>query len=245
MTQVSIAPTCAGRGDLREYAEWLQGVPWQLFCTLTFAWPVSDWRAPQVFKAFMNRLERSFRYPIVCLRGDEKRASGCGKPATPRHFHVMFAVAVRLDATFIENTWMLMAGFRANGAGAEVCAYDPKGNAIVYCLRFIFQPEGDWDFKNLDLYLCPPNAMNRNRRQRRRLARNAKRMLEASQSAPLPVCDKNAADTLAHLMSLCQQRKADVVIVWKLDRLGRSLKHLVNILAEWVETGCHVVFCSD
>lgn len=183
------------RGDLREYAEWLQGVPWQHFCTLTFAWPVSDWRAPQVFKAFMNRLERSFRCPIAYLRGDEKRFSGCGKPAAPRHYHVMLAAAVRLDATFIENTWMLMAGFRANGAGADVRAYDPKkGNAIAYCLKFIFQPDGDWDFKNLDLYLCPPNAMNRNRRQRRRLARNAQRMLEA---APLPVCDKIAAGTLA------------------------------------------------
>ena len=184
MTQVCIAPTCASRGDLREYAEWLQGVPWQLFCTLTFAWPVSDWQAPQVFKAFMNLLERSFRCPIAYLRGDEKRFSGCGKPAAPRHYHVMLAAAVRLDPTCVGDTWMRMAGFRADGAGAKVCAYDPKGNAIAYCLKFIFQPEGNWDFRNLDLYLCPPNAMNKNRRQRRRLARNAQRLLQAAQPTP-------------------------------------------------------------
>jgi hypothetical protein len=202
MRQVCIPRTSVRQADLRFYAQWFGAVPWQLFCTFTFAWPVSDAQAAQVFKAFMNRLERSFRCPIAYLRGDEKRFSGCGKPAAPRHYHVMLAAAVRLDATFIENTWMLMAGFRANRAGAEVCAYDTKGNAIAYCLKFIFQPEGDWDFKNLDLYLCPPNAMNRNRRQRRRLARNAQRMLEASQSAPLPVCDKSAADTLAHPRTL-------------------------------------------
>ena len=78
MTQVCIAPTCASRGDLREYAEWLQGVPWQLFCTLTFAWPVSDWQAPQVFKAFMNRLERHFAVRLHTL-GATKSLQRCSE----------------------------------------------------------------------------------------------------------------------------------------------------------------------
>jgi len=182
---------------LAEYVEWLEGVPWQLFATFTFAWRVSDPQAAQVFKACINQLEKSLCCPITYLRGDEKSFSGCGKPAIPRHFHVLMAAAIRLDTKYIANTWMQMAGFRADGAGAKVCAYDPKGNAIAYCLKLIFQPEGDWDFKNLDLYLSSPHAMNR--RQRRRLARNAQRMLEASQSAPLPVRDKSA---LAHPRTL-------------------------------------------
>jgi hypothetical protein len=170
---------CASRGDLREYVVWLQGFPWQLFATFSFVWRVSDGQAAQVFKTFINRLEKSLRCPIVYIRGDEKRYSGCGKPAAPRHFHLLMAAAIRLDANYIANTWMRMAGFRADGAGAKVCTYDSKGNAIAYCLKFIFQPDGDWDFKNLDLYLCPPNAMNKNRRQRRRLARQAHRKIEA------------------------------------------------------------------
>jgi hypothetical protein len=134
----------------------------------------------------MNRLEKSLRCPIAYLRGDEKRFSGCGKPAAPRHFHAVLAAAFPLDPVYIANTWMQMAGFRANGAGADVRPYDPSGNAISYVLKFIFQPGGDWDFGNLDLYLWSP-ASEMNRRQRRRLRRQAQRMLVTS---GLPACDK-------------------------------------------------------
>ena len=33
-------------------------------------------------------------------------------------------------------------------------------------------------------------------------------------------------------MADAQRRKFDAVLVWKIDRFGRSLKHLVNALAE-------------
>lgn len=166
------------------YAHWFGKVPWQLFGTLTFVWSVSDPQAVKVFDAFINLIERSLRCPITYLRGDEIRFSGCGKPAAPRHFHVLLAAAVPLDSKFIAKAWMRMAGFGANGEGAKVDAYDPKKNGIGYCLKLIFQPDGDWAFKNLDFYLCPPEAMNRNRRQRRRLLRNAQRMFSAGQSTP-------------------------------------------------------------
>jgi len=37
----------------------------------------------------------------------------------------------------------------------------------------------------------------------------------------------------------------DVVIVWKLDRLGRSLKHLINIAEEWYKLGIDFVCVSQ
>lgn len=40
------------------------------------------------------------------------------------------------------------------------------------------------------------------------------------------------APALNQLLADVHQRKCDVVLVWKLDRLGRSLRHLVNTLAE-------------
>jgi DNA invertase Pin-like site-specific DNA recombinase len=43
-------------------------------------------------------------------------------------------------------------------------------------------------------------------------------------------------------MSDARQRKLDVVLVWKLDRFGRSLKHLVNALAEFEALG--ITFAS-
>jgi DNA invertase Pin-like site-specific DNA recombinase len=43
-------------------------------------------------------------------------------------------------------------------------------------------------------------------------------------------------------MTDARQRKLDVVVVWKLDRFGRSLKHLVNALAEFEALG--IIFAS-
>jgi len=40
-------------------------------------------------------------------------------------------------------------------------------------------------------------------------------------------------------------RKGDIVIVWKLDRLGRSLKHLIELVTEFKEQGIEFVSLSD
>jgi len=47
---------------------------------------------------------------------------------------------------------------------------------------------------------------------------------------------------LDRLMVDARQRKLDVVLVWKLDRFERSLKHLVNALAEFEALG--ITFAS-
>lgn len=56
---------------------------------------------------------------------------------------------------------------------------------------------------------------------------------------------RESRPALDRVMSLCQQRKADIVLVWKLDRLGRSLKHLVNVLAEWETLGIAFISLRD
>jgi DNA invertase Pin-like site-specific DNA recombinase len=43
---------------------------------------------------------------------------------------------------------------------------------------------------------------------------------------------KDSRPELNRLMLDAKQRRIDYVLVWKLDRFGRSLKHLVNALAE-------------
>src|SRR6266849_5861451 len=43
---------------------------------------------------------------------------------------------------------------------------------------------------------------------------------------------KDSRPALNRLMADAAQRKFDAVLVWKLDRFGRSLRHLVNALAE-------------
>jgi hypothetical protein len=116
------------------------------------------------------------RCPIAYIRGDEKRYSGCGKPGAPRHFHALLASACRLDDRLIANVWMDMGGHRENGAGANVRIYDRSLDGLAYTLKFINQPDGDWDLRNLDLFLAPPSPDEMTSRQRRRLARNAERV---------------------------------------------------------------------
>ena len=53
---------------------------------------------------------------------------------------------------------------------------------------------------------------------------------------------KDSRPELNRLMTAAKQRKVDAVLVWKLDRFGRSLRHLVNSLAEFEALG--VVFVS-
>ena len=53
---------------------------------------------------------------------------------------------------------------------------------------------------------------------------------------------KESRPQLDRMMIAVQRRRVDAVLVWKLDRFGRSLRHLVNALAELNAVG--VAFMS-
>jgi DNA invertase Pin-like site-specific DNA recombinase len=56
---------------------------------------------------------------------------------------------------------------------------------------------------------------------------------------------KESRPALNRLMADAHHRKFDVVAVWKIDRFGRSLKHLVNALAELEAVGVAFVSLRD
>ena len=56
---------------------------------------------------------------------------------------------------------------------------------------------------------------------------------------------KDSRPQLNRLMADAKRRRFDVVLVWKLDRFGRSLRHLVNALAEFESLGIAFVSLSD
>jgi DNA invertase Pin-like site-specific DNA recombinase len=56
---------------------------------------------------------------------------------------------------------------------------------------------------------------------------------------------KDSRPELKRLMADAKRRKFDVVLVWTLDRFGRSLRHLVNALAEFESLGIAFVSLSD
>jgi DNA invertase Pin-like site-specific DNA recombinase len=56
---------------------------------------------------------------------------------------------------------------------------------------------------------------------------------------------KDSRPALNRLMIDAKQRRFDAVLVWKLDRFGRSLRHLVNALAELEALGVAFVSLRD
>src|SRR6266849_4385644 len=56
---------------------------------------------------------------------------------------------------------------------------------------------------------------------------------------------KDSRPDLNRLMADAGQRKFDAVLVWKLDRFGRSLRHLVNALAELEALGLTFISLRD
>ena len=127
---------------LDKLTDWLKAVPWKFFCTFTFAWRVSDQQAEHVFAAFSNRLERHLRCEVCLIRGDEKRFSGCAKPASGRVFHVLLACIAPVNASFIQSLWKTMAGNRSDDAGALVEQYNSGEDGARYVLKCIIQRTG-------------------------------------------------------------------------------------------------------
>jgi DNA invertase Pin-like site-specific DNA recombinase len=56
---------------------------------------------------------------------------------------------------------------------------------------------------------------------------------------------KDSRPQLDEMMRLAKARKLDVIAVWKLDRFGRSLRHLVDALAELQAVGVAFVSLRD
>lgn len=56
---------------------------------------------------------------------------------------------------------------------------------------------------------------------------------------------KESRPALNRLMNDAKQRRFDVVAAWKIDRFGRSLRHLVNALAELENLGIAFVSLKD
>ncbi len=56
---------------------------------------------------------------------------------------------------------------------------------------------------------------------------------------------KESRPALNRLMADAKRRKFKAVVVWKLDRFGRSLRHLVNSLAEFDALGVSFVSMTD
>src|SRR5258706_8063111 len=130
-------------------ADWMKLVPWQLFCTFTFAWKVSDPQADKTFVEFINRIEASLKCNVAYVRGDEKRFSGCGKPACGRHFHVLLASEKPLPPAVVEFFWKSMAGKRSDDAGIQAEPYDSHQNGVSYVVKSINDIHGDWSFRKL------------------------------------------------------------------------------------------------
>ena len=151
---------------------------------------MSDAQADKVFHAYINRLEHLLRARIAFVRGDEKRFSGCGMPASARHYHVLMTGTVPLDApvesVLLATQWRRFGGSGQDQDSAKVLpCVDPQERA-AYCLKFINETEGDWKFGNLEWFMpgVPARARRTADRQARREAQH--RALSAAPRSTRP-----------------------------------------------------------
>ena len=157
---------------VKQYAAWFGAVPWQLFCTLTFARKVSDAQADKIFRDYIERLEQILKTPICYLRGDEKRFSGCGKPGCPRHYHAVLVGCKHISANLAEQQWKELAGKRDDGPSALILPYDPsKGKGIEYIMKMNDKLGGDYTFGRFETFLPTAERMA-SKQFRRRLRRH-------------------------------------------------------------------------
>jgi DNA invertase Pin-like site-specific DNA recombinase len=56
---------------------------------------------------------------------------------------------------------------------------------------------------------------------------------------------KDDRPQLNKVLALAKQRKIDALLVWKVDRLGRSLRHLVNTISELEAVGVSFISLKD
>ena len=56
---------------------------------------------------------------------------------------------------------------------------------------------------------------------------------------------KDDRPQLNKVLALAKQRKIDALLVWKVDRLGRSLRHLVNTISELEAVGVAFISLKD
>jgi DNA invertase Pin-like site-specific DNA recombinase len=56
---------------------------------------------------------------------------------------------------------------------------------------------------------------------------------------------RESRPALNRLMAAAHERRFDAVVCWKIDRFGRSLKHLVNTLADLVAYGVAFISLKD
>src|SRR5579864_698719 len=56
---------------------------------------------------------------------------------------------------------------------------------------------------------------------------------------------KDRRPALDHLLSEARRRRLDVVVCWRLDRLGRNLRHLVTLLDELQSLGVGFVSLNE
>src|ERR1035438_7489724 len=111
-------------------AEWLEPIPWQLFCTLEFPYKARPELAVKKFDSMVNNLERSLRTRVCYVNASETRSKSGA--VVPLHFHTLLTSARPISTQLVTGMWNEGVG-RTNSVGgdlAQVESFDPSMGGV-------------------------------------------------------------------------------------------------------------------
>ena len=156
-------------------SEWLQGIPWQLFSTCKFPYPIERESAC----ATMLKMTQSVAHTMQCRLGyvyTMERRDRTNTAIVPLHFHALFVAPKPLSAYLLADSWNNAVGRPNAGTGhlALVESYDSFSSGIEYITKHMTDPDCEFDQKNLGFFssaipnlLCHhvPSVAGRNSQQ--------------------------------------------------------------------------------
>jgi hypothetical protein len=134
-------------------SEWLRDIPWQLFGTFKFPYPIQQDSA----RGTMLQMTQSVAHTMQCRLGyvyAMERRDRTGVAIVPLHFHAAFVAPKPLSADLIADTWNNAVGrpHAGNGDLALVEPYDPSRRGIEYILKQMTDPDCQWTTHDVEFF---------------------------------------------------------------------------------------------
>ena len=130
-----------------KYGEWLAGYDWRAYFTGTFRKEIGPECAKKWLANFLYELQTEIRGAVACVSALEGKWSGCGRPGSRFHWHILLAAAPWLTESLLDAAkplWEKLYG------DAVLEQYEKRQSAAYYIMKQISDPNFEYELFNLE-----------------------------------------------------------------------------------------------